>query len=360
MSDLTPASIHELPTPAVIVDIDALDRNLAGMTSARPGGTLRPHVKAHKCTALAARQATGGHRSFTCATVREMLGMAAAGLADDLLLANEVVDGTRLASLAAAQEQGAGITIAVDSPETIDAAAGAGIRHVVVDVDIGLPRCGCPPDAAASLADLARSRGLVVRGVMGYEGHLMAIDRADQRERVPAAFATLVAAHDQVGGDLGVPVISTGGTGTFDLHPLAVTDAAGRDVPVEVQAGSYALMDTDYGRRGHPFEQACWVLGTVISRSRSRHLVADVGLKSLGMDHGNPSIQGATVWFCSDEHVTFAPDDAATHPLTGLSVGDRIRVLPAHVDPTLAMHESIWVVRGDQVLDQWPIDLRGW
>jgi len=358
MSGSSPSTIHELPTPAVIVDIDALDRNLVTMAAARPGGTLRPHVKAHKCTSLAALQAVRGHRSFTCATVQEMLGMAAAGLADDLLLANEVVDHSRLLSLAAAQDQGASITIAVDSPETIDAAAHAGVQQVVIDIDIGLPRCGCPPEAAGELADLARARGLIVRGVMGYEGHLMAIDRVEQQVRVPPAFASLVTALDQVGSDVDVPVISTGGTGTFDLHPLFVTDAGGRQIPVEVQAGSYTLMDTDYASRGRPFEHACWVLGTVISRSR--HLVVDVGLKSLGMDHGNPSIAGATVWFCSDEHVTFAPDPASASPLVDVAVGDRIRVLPAHIDPTIAMHDSIWLVRGDEVLDQWPIDLRGW
>ena len=176
---------------------------------------------------------------------------------------------------------------------------------------------------------------------MGYEGHLMMVaDRDQRRDQVDAAMALLVQAHADVGGD----IVSAGGTGTFDLHD-------GNGV-TEVQAGSYALMDTHYGTLGLPFEQALFVVGTVISVGDG-FAVADVGLKALGMDHGNPSIERGKVWFCSDEHVTFTPDE----PLT---VGDRVRVIPAHVDPTMAMHEALWLVRGDEVIDRWPIDLRGW
>jgi D-serine deaminase-like pyridoxal phosphate-dependent protein len=331
--------LHELPTPAVLIDVDALDHNLATMAAARPGAALRPHVKAHKCTALAAAQAAAGHRSFTCATAREVLGMAAAGLGDDLLLANEVLDHARLARLAAAQDI-ARITVAIDSPETIDAAAGAGIAEVVVDVDIGLPRCGCPPEDAGHLADLARRRGMQVRGTMGYEGHLMMVDDpAARRRKVQRAIEVLVGAHGDVGGD----VLTAGGTGTYDLHPLTT----------EVQAGSYALMDTAYARLHLPFRQGCTVLGTVI-HADARHAVADVGLKALGMDHGNPSIEQADVAFCSDEHVTFVPHIGVAE------VGDRVQVVPAHIDPTMALHEAAWLVRGTEVLDRWPIDLRGW
>ena len=178
---------------------------------------------------------------------------------------------------------------------------------------------------------------------MGYEGHLMVLDdRQRQRVDVEAAMERLRAAHADVGGD----VVSAGGTGTYDLH--------GDTGVTEVQAGSYALMDTYYATLGLPFEQAVFVVGTVIA-VRPAHAVADVGLKSLGMDHGNPSIDGASVWFCSDEHVTFA---ARADPRP--AVGDRVRVVPAHVDPTMAMHEAAWLVRGDDVLERWPIDLRGW
>jgi D-serine deaminase-like pyridoxal phosphate-dependent protein len=292
-------------------------------------------VKAHKCTALARRQAGLGHRGFTCATVREVEGLAAAGLGDDLLLANEVLDARRLGVLA---ERGARVTVAVDSEATVDAAVAGGVREVLIDVNVGLPRCGCAPEDAGRLADLARRRGLGVRGVMGYEGHLMIVpDRADQAKRVAEAMAILSRAHADVGGD----VVSAGGTGSYDLNRVAT----------EIQAGSYALMDTAYAALGQPFRLALSVLATVISVSE-RFAVADCGLKALGMDHGNPTL-GGKVWFCSDEHVTFAPERP-------VRPGERIRVWPAHVDPTVAYHERLHVVDGEDVLEVWPVDLRGW
>jgi D-serine deaminase-like pyridoxal phosphate-dependent protein len=281
-------------------------------------------------------QAAAGHRAFTCATAREVIGMAAAGLGDDLLLANETVDHERLRAMARLDAM---VTVAVDSVETLEAAASSGVDHVLIDVNIGLRRCGCAVDEAPRLADLARRRGIDVRGVMGYEGHLMMVlDQTEQRAQVDAAIDLLLRAHAMVGGE----IVSAGGTGTHHLL----------DRVTEVQAGSYVLMDTQYAAHGHPFEQACWVAGTVIS-SNPKFAVADVGLKAMGMDHGNPSVVGGSVWFLSDEHVTFAPD-------APVRVGDRVRVTPAHIDPTMAMHEVAWVVHGDEVLDRWPIDLRGW
>jgi len=149
-------TVHDLVTPALVVEREAFDHNLAAMAAALPGSKLRPHVKAHKCTALAKRQAETGHRTFCAATVREMEGMVAAGLTEDLLLANEVLNASRLGTLA----DRARITVAVDSPETIEAAAAGGVREVLVDVNVGMPRCGCSADDAGRLADLARSKGL--------------------------------------------------------------------------------------------------------------------------------------------------------------------------------------------------------
>lgn len=336
-------NVDELPTPVPLIDLDLLDANIATMAAALPGDRLRPHVKAHKCTGLARRQAAAGHHHFTCATPREVVGMAEAGLGQDLLLANETLDHDRLRAMA--DLTNAVVTVAVDSPATIEAAANAGIRQVLIDVEIGLPRCGCAPAEAGRLADLARARGLDVRGVMGYEGHLMMVlDRVEQQARVNAAVESLLAAHRDVGGS----VVSGGGTGTYDQHTHLT----------EVQAGSYALMDTHYAQLGLPFGQALWISGTVISRN-DRWAVADVGLKALGMDHGLPALDGYRVWFCSDEHITFGPlDTESAAPLPAL--GSRIRVTPAHVDPTMALHERVAVVRGNEVVDEWAIDLRGW
>jgi D-serine deaminase-like pyridoxal phosphate-dependent protein len=326
----------DLTTPALLVDGPGLEANLRTMSGALPGSRLRPHVKAHKCTALALRQAAQGHPGFTCATIREMEGMAGAGLGQDLLLANEVVDATRLGELS---RTGARVTLAVDSEETIAAAIRAGVPEVLIDVNVGLPRCGCPPPDAARLADLARKSGLVVRGVMGYEGHIVGLeDRARRQSMLEGSMALLAEAHGAVGGE----IMSAGGTGTYDLNTWAT----------EIQAGSYALMDTAYAKLGLPFAQALSVLSTIISVSRD-WVVADCGLKALAMDHGNPTVDGAEVWFCSDEHLTLAPERP-------LRIGDRIRVLPAHVDPTVAYHQHLFVADGEDVIDQWEIDLRGW
>jgi D-serine deaminase-like pyridoxal phosphate-dependent protein len=328
--------ISQLPTPALVVDARTLEANLSTMAAALPGDRLRPHVKAHKCTALAARQAAHGHRHFTCATIKEMEGMARVGLGDDLLLANEVLHTTRLGALV---RDGARVTVAVDSDTTVDAAARGGVPEVLIDVNVGLPRCGCAPDDAGRLADRARGAGLVVRGVMGYEGHIVGLeDRPTREEMLEVSMAELMKAAETVGGE----VISAGGTGTYDLNTWAT----------EIQAGSYALMDTAYAKLGLPFAHALSVLATVISVSPD-WVVADCGLKALGMDHGNPAVAGADVWFCSDEHLTLAPHEP-------MRIGDRIRVLPAHIDPTVAYHEHLYVVEGDDVVERWDVDLRGW
>jgi D-serine deaminase-like pyridoxal phosphate-dependent protein len=175
---------------------------------------------------------------------------------------------------------------------------------------------------------------------MGYEGHAVGLpDRVARASLTDDAMARLGAAHADVGG----AVISAGGTGTFDLNRAAT----------EIQAGSYVLMDTAYAKLGLPFRQALSVLGTIVSVSSQGHAVADVGLKALGMDHGAPAIDGGQVWFCSDEHVTFAPDRP-------VRPGERVRVWPAHVDPTVAYHERLHVVAGERIVEIWPVDLRGW
>ncbi len=331
-----PMKVPELPTPALVVDAETLDHNLATMAAERPGERCRPHVKAHKSTALAARQAGVGHLGFTAATPREVLGLAAAGLGHDLLLANETLDPERLAAMA---NCGARVTVAVDSPETIAAAATAGIREVLIDVNVGLPRCGCEPAVAGSLADTARRRGLEVRGVMGYEGHVYLYeDRSERAQATTLAMAQLQIAADQVGGD----IISAGATGTYDLNLTAT----------EIQAGSYALMDTAFAAFIPEFRPALWIEATVISAS-AKFAVADCGLKALGMDHGNPTVDGGRVLIVSDEHLTFRPERQA-------HVGERVRVWPAHIDPTVAYHDRMHVADGDDIVDVWSVDLRGW
>ena len=340
------SSVSSLQTPALLVDAQCFDANLAAMSAALPGDRLRPHVKAHKCSELARRQKEAGHVRFTCATIREMEVMAAAGLGDDLLLANEVVDASRLRPLV---DAGHRVTVAVDSVQTIDAVVAAHVPEVLVDVNVGLPRCGCDPSDALLVADEARRRGLTVRGVMGYEGHAVGVeDRAERQKQVDESMALLRVAHTEVGGE----IISAGGTGSYDINTVAT----------EIQAGSYALMDTAYAKLGLPFGNALTVLATVISVNRAGWAVADCGLKALGMDHGNPSLGGSMagglVWFCSDEHVTFSPPEGMPLP----KVGERVELVPAHVDPTVAYHPALHVVDSshEDVLDVWEVDMRGW
>ena len=333
---------NDLPTPSLLVDLAAFDANVATMAKRWPATSLRPHMKAFKSTALARRLAANGHTGFCCATVREMEGMAAAGLGDDLLLANEVVGAAAQRLGALAQSGTARVTAAVDSDATVDAAASAGVGEVLIDINCGMPRCGCDPTDAGRLADLARARGMTVRGVMGYEGHLMREPEERKAEQVEAAGVIMLAALAATGGE----IISGGGTGTWSTNDWAT----------ELQAGSYCLMDTEYVPHAAGFTNALWLWTTVISANDAWG-VLDGGLKSLGMDHGDPQVDPAVgdCWFVSDEHTTFGRREGAA-----LAVGDRVRVLPAHVDPTVAYHERLYVIAGDEVVDEWPVDLRGW
>ena len=338
--------LDDVRTPALVLDLEVFERNVATMSAVRPSARLRPHVKAFKSTAMARRLAEAGHRSFCCATLREIEGMIEAGLTDDLLLANETLDTDRLRAISESTQ----ITIAVDSPETLKVAIDAGVASILIDIDVGLPRCGCSPEEGSALASTARDSGLDVRGVMGYEGHLMHwTNRDDQRFEVDRSMQILVAAQRLVGG-----LTSAGGTGTYDFH--ADTD--------EVQAGSYVMMDTHYQQVGLPFEQAAFVLATVISVSRGETswFVIDAGLKALGMDHGDPSLgpgsPNGSIFFVSDEHTTILCSDD-TFP----AVGDPLVLMPAHIDPTAAKHHSYEVVNNlasGTIVDSWPIDLRGW
>lgn len=336
--------IVDLSTPALLADAHVLKNNISIMASERPGLSLRPHVKAFKSTSLAKELVKAGHSAFCCATLREIEGMIKAGISQDLLLANEVLNSKKLRKLTT--NNNARITVAVDSPETIHAAIEGGIREVLIDINVGLPRCGCEPGEAEVLADMAKNVGLKVRGVMGYEGHLMhEYDPMQRAKKTHLAMELLTLAHSKVGGE----VISGGGTGTWDCNK-AVT---------ELQAGSYVLMDGDYAKLGLPFNEGLLLLTSVISMNKRGYVVLDGGLKALAVDSGKPRVLGAgEVMFCSDEHTT----------VTGgqWSVGERVGLRPSHIDPTIAKHEFIYLVdnlkKGTEaeVVDTWPVDLRGW
>ncbi|MDA1183183.1 MAG: DSD1 family PLP-dependent enzyme [Acidobacteria bacterium] len=360
--------VGRIPTPALVIDIAAMDRNIQRMATFFADGPcrLRPHFKAHKTPDIARRQLAGGScTGLTCATVSEAevatlaLGELLADVSGDILIANEPVGPGKCARVATLARR-VPVTVAADSVaglEALDrAATEAGVTiGVLVDLDVGMARCGVPPGGAAvSLGRrVVAARGLRLRGVMGYEGHLVGLADRDERDaRTRQAMAGLVETAERFRAE-GLPcdVVSAGGTGTYDI--------SGRvDGVTEIQAGSYVLMDSDYARLDLPFEQALWVLGTVISRPTPARCVLDCGHKSMSKDHGYPSVRdvaGAAVLALNDEHATMSvPSDCL------LGIGDRVHVQPSHIDPTINLHDVFYVLEGDRVVGVWPIAARGY
>jgi D-serine deaminase-like pyridoxal phosphate-dependent protein len=337
-----------------------MERNIKRMADFFTVSTckLRPHFKAHKTPEIARRQlAAGSCTGITCATVAE--AEVAANFCDDILIANEVIGSDRCVRVAALARR-ADIKIAVDSVEGLEqiaaAAAAAGTTvGVLVDVDVGLPRCGVAAgEPAVALAQLVnKTPGVRLRGLMGYEGHVVGIDDRETRTAGASASMERLVSTARMAGEAGLPceIVSAGGTGTYDI--------TGRtDGVTEVQAGSYVLMDTAYARLDLPFEKAFWVLGTVISRPRPGMCVTDSGHKACTEDHGNPEVkdlEGASVLFLSDEHATISiPADS------DVAVGHRIGLWPSHIDPTVNLHDVFYVVDGESVVDVFPITARGY
>jgi D-serine deaminase-like pyridoxal phosphate-dependent protein len=359
--------LSDVPSPALVIDAAALDRNIRRMAAFFAGGPcrLRPHFKAHKTPEIARRQlAAGSCAGLTCATVGE--AEIVASFCDDILIANEVIGAAKCARVAATARSlhdrrgGSAVTVAVDSRTGLEqlaaAARAAGVVvGVLVDVNVGQNRCGVA--SADEALDLARQvmtcDGLSLRGVMGYEGHAQPLrERQSREEAAGRAMSTLVAVAARL-RSAGLPceIVSAGGTGTFDVSGLV-------QGVTEIQAGSYALMDADYASVGVPFEQAVWVLGTVVSRPAADRCVADCGHKSATKDHGMPAVHGipgAAIIALNDEHAVIAlPIDSPVR------VGDRVRLVPSHVDPTSNLHDVFFVADGDRVVDTWPIEARGY
>jgi D-serine deaminase-like pyridoxal phosphate-dependent protein len=358
---MLPRTIADIPTPALILDAAAMDRNIRRMAEffASSPCKLRPHFKAHKTPHIARAQlGAGSCTGITCATVGE--AEIAADFADDILIANQVIGRDKAARVAQIAKRGVAISVAIDSTtgleQIADAAQAAGAEvGVLVDVNVGMPRCGVQPgeEAAALARRISDTGGVRLRGAMGYEGHAVGIDDREKREHVArkAMDGLLASAHAIRDAGLPCDIVSAGGTGTYDI--------TGRiDGITEIQAGSYVLMDTAYGKLDIPFEQAFWVLGTVVSRPTPTLCVLDSGHKACTEDHGNPAvrdIEGASVLFLSDEHASIViPADSP------IAVGDRIQLIPSHIDPTINLHDVFYVIDGDEVIDTWPIAARGY
>jgi D-serine deaminase-like pyridoxal phosphate-dependent protein len=354
-----------LPTPCAVVDVAACDRNIARAASYVTEGTrLRPHFKAHKCSTLLARQfAAGGCSGVTCATAIEAEVLATCGF-EDILVANQVVAGPALAALSHAAEASA-ITVAVDDLEHVRVleaqARHSGVRFgILIEVDVGLHRSGLAPgsEGLQAIAEaVSRTGELTLRGLQGYEGQAVLLaSRAARREHVWRAAEILTAERDRLlAAGHACPVISGGGTGTLDL-------AVEAGALTEIQAGSYVLMDSHYSRLDLPFEQALFVLSTVISRPRPEMAIIDAGLKATTTEYGLAQVvgNGLELTRLSDEHgwVKVSGDASAR-------IGDTLTLIPSHVDPCLNLHDVLFArVDGASMFDEWPIDGRriaaGW
>jgi D-serine deaminase-like pyridoxal phosphate-dependent protein len=343
-----------LSTPALLVDLDVFESNVAAMEAMLEGTgkTVRPHVKTHRTPELARRQLGGAARGVTCSTVGEAEAMVDAGI-DDVFVANEVVDPGKIARLIALANAAA-ITVAVDDLAPLraisSAAATSGaIVGIIVDVDTGLRRCGVtgPAEAIALARETDRLPGVRFRGLMGYEGRVRA--SVDRREvKIGQALATLSRVKAAlVAEGIAVEVVSGSGTSTL---PEALADPT----ITEVQAGVYALMEPDIEDLGLPFRCAAILRATVISRRPGR-IVLDIGRRSAGIEYGPPQPIAfrATKVTANDEHTIVVADGT----LPGL--GEQVDLRPGQIRTTCNLYDWIWALRGGEIVDCWPVAARG-
>jgi D-serine deaminase-like pyridoxal phosphate-dependent protein len=352
-------NVAELETPCLLVERSALEANLARMAAFFAGraARLRPHFKSHKCSRIALRQLAAGNAvGITCAKLSEAEVLARAGVRD-VLIANQLAGEGKLRRLAELNRS-ADVKCCVDAAWQVEAlgtaARAAGVElGVLVELDVGMGRCGVADgEAALELAGaVGRSAGLRFLGIQAYEGHAVLVEDAAERRRLAErAMAEVLAARRRIErAGLAVGVVSSGGTGTYDLAGAA----EGVD---EIQAGSYALMDARYRRVRPEFANALFILATVISRSGGR-AVLDVGVKGCGAEFGPPEVAGvpagAATCRLSEEHCT------VTGELGALAPGARVRLVPSHGCTTCNLHRQLHLVEGDRVLETWPIDGSG-
>ena len=343
-----------LSTPALMVDLDIFNANVAAMATLLrgTGKTVRPHMKTHRTPELARRQLGDSARGVTCATVGEAEAMVAAGI-DDVLIANEVVDEPRLQRLAALAER-ASVTVAADDPEPVMTLSRAAVRHgakvgVLVDVDIMLHRCGVTSiaEALALARVIDRASGVELRGVMGYEGRVRTAVE-DRAHKIASAYGMLGAVRDALVGDgHRVEVVSASGTST-------VREAIADPVVNELQAGVYALMEPELLNMGLPFRCAASIRGTVISR-HGQHMVVDIGRRAVGIDYGPPVALGfkAEGIAMSDEHATVRMSE------TPPPLGAQVDFIPGQIRTTFNLHDHVWVTSEGKIVDRWRVAARG-
>jgi D-serine deaminase-like pyridoxal phosphate-dependent protein len=347
--------IEKLETPALLIDLDAMESNLATISNFYRQSTVkaRPHFKNHAVVALAERQVAAGAVGITVARVRHAEALVQRGIRS-ILVANEIVDDggiQRLVELGRRAE----IILAVDNADNIaQIARVAGDAkpnvHVVVDVDVGLGRCGAPPGEALALARAARDAGLRVCGLMGYEGHLQKLPASAETRRSRHEVADLLNRTRHLLEAEGIPVdvVTLGGTGTYKAY----TACPGI---TEVQVGSYLLMDTFYQPFAPDFQLGLTVLARVISRGTGNHLVLDAGLKAISGERGMPTVKsapGLRVTALHAEHAIVAIDD----PDSPIHTGDLLELWVHYSDATVHLHRCMYGVRRGVVEETFSIE----
>jgi D-serine deaminase-like pyridoxal phosphate-dependent protein len=354
-----------LNTPALIVDVDALARNIAAMAAfaAARGLALRPHAKTHKSVEIARRQIAAGAVGVCCAKLGEAEALAEGGIAN-ILITSPVVGPAAVARLAALAERTAGLMATADHPDAVDAFARSGARlTVVVDVDPGFHRTGVA-DAAAAVA-LARriveAPNLTFGGAQFYCGAEQHIGSfAERRAAIAlrtAVLSDVLARLTQAG--LAPPVVTGGGTGSHAID-------AELGVLTELQVGSYVFMDRQYldcdlsGGGAATFETSLFVDARVISANHPGMATIDAGLKAFATEAGAPPIlagatDGAVYRFMGDEHGAIVVPPGAAAP----RLGEIVTLGAPHCDPTVNLYEAYHAVKGDTLVGVWPIEARG-
>ena len=350
-------------TPALCVDLDALERNLDRMAAATRGVRLRPHAKSHKCPDIAKLQVARGAVGVCCQKTDEAAAFVAAGLRD-VLLTNEVVAAPKLARLAGLARE-ACVGLLFDAPDGVTRAGAAAVAEGVtldayVEVDVGARRCGVAPgEPAVALARvIAGTRGLRLRGVHAYQGSAQHLRTPQEREAAIAVAVNHVTATRRMmhAGGLSCEIVTGAGTGTWPLE---------RDSGVydELQPGSYVFMDVDYTRNALApgdvaFEQSLFVLASVMSVPAPGRAIVDAGLMAFSVDSGLPRVHdapGLDYVKATDEHGVLAVDRARRAP----GLGELVRLVPGHCDPTVNLYDWLVVHRGMRVEAVWPIAARG-
>ena len=362
LTTLVGMPLSALDTPALLVDIETMDRNIAHIagTMRQHGVQWRPHAKGHKCPTITHRQIAAGAIGVTVAKVSEAEVMAASGIMD-ILIANEVVGPIktrRLAALIAAT--GADVIVCVDNAANVceldDAAAAFGVRpRVLVEVDSGMKRCGVAPgEPTVTLAKIVdASPHLRFAGLMAWEGHTVSMaEHETRRAEIAKAIGRLTGAADAVrAAGLPVDIVSCGGSGTY-LH------VAPQPGITEVQAGGATMGDGFYRALESPVEPALTLLTTVTSRPTEDRIIVDAGRRAIDPSQKAPvarGIEGVQAIKFSAEHGVMALDRPTEWP----RVGDRIELEVNYTDQAVHLHESLFVIRDGVIVAVWPVACRG-